>query len=45
MVVPIAFTSDHIETLSEIDMEMAEMAHKVGITNFIRSESLNDSPL
>lgn len=28
--VPIAFTSDHIETLYELDVEVAEEAHKVG---------------
>eukprot|EP00007_Cunea_sp_BSH-02190019_P008963 CAMPEP_0174238566 /NCGR_PEP_ID=MMETSP0417-20130205/11726_1 /TAXON_ID=242541 /ORGANISM="Mayorella sp, Strain BSH-02190019" /LENGTH=345 /DNA_ID=CAMNT_0015317417 /DNA_START=281 /DNA_END=1315 /DNA_ORIENTATION=+ len=44
LVVPIAFTSDHIETLHEIDIEFAEVAHKAGITNFIRAPSLNDDP-
>ena len=30
MVVPIAFTSDHIETLHELDIEYCtELAHKV----------------
>ena len=28
--VPIAFTSDHIETLYELDIEVKEEAHKVG---------------
>ena len=42
LVVPIAFTSDHIETLAEIDIEFAEVAHKAGIKNFIRAPSLND---
>lgn len=28
--VPIAFTSDHIETLYELDIEVAEEAEKVG---------------
>lgn len=44
LVVPIAFTSDHIETLSEIDIEYAELAHQVGITHFHRAPSLNGSP-
>lgn len=44
VVVPIAFTSDHIETLFEIDMTYGDLARKVGI-NMIRSESLNDHPL
>ncbi|PRP88661.1 ferrochelatase [Planoprotostelium fungivorum] len=45
LVVPIAFTSDHIETLSEIDIEMAEDAEKAGIEHFRRAPSLNDSPI
>jgi len=44
LVVPIAFTSDHIETLSEIDIEMAEEAEKAGLEYFRRAPSLNDSP-
>ncbi|ETL49064.1 ferrochelatase [Phytophthora nicotianae CJ01A1] len=45
MAVPIAFTSDHIETLYEIDIEYGEEAHAAGITNFKRCPSLNDEPL
>jgi ferrochelatase len=45
LVVPIAFTSDHIETLHEIDIEYAELAHAVGIVNFKRAPALNDDPL
>ena len=41
LVVGIAFTSDHIETLSEIDIEYAELAHEVGIERFERAPSLN----
>ena len=44
LVVPIAFTSDHIETLSEIDIEMKHIADKNGIEEFHRSPSLNDDP-
>ncbi len=43
VVVPIAFTSDHIETLSEIDIEIQEEAHKSGIKHFVRAGALNDS--
>ena len=32
MAVPIAFTSDHIETLYEIDIEYAKEAKEAGIT-------------
>ncbi len=45
LVVGIAFTSDHIETLSEIDIEYGELAHEVGITNFKRAPSLNGLPI
>ncbi len=43
IVVPIAFTSDHIETLYEIDIELQEEAEEHGIT-LKRAESLNDEP-
>jgi len=45
LVVPIAFTSDHVETLYEIDVEYADIAKQAGIENFIRAPSLNDEPL
>jgi ferrochelatase len=45
LVVPIAFTSDHIETLSELDREYGEVAHKAGITHYKRAPALNDRPL
>jgi ferrochelatase len=45
LVVPIAFTSDHIETLSELDREYGEVAHKAGITHYRRAPALNDRPL
>ncbi|QOX79930.1 ferrochelatase [Trichlorobacter lovleyi] len=44
LVVPLSFVSDHIETLHEIDIEYAAEAHKLGISNFRRTESLNSSP-
>jgi protoporphyrin/coproporphyrin ferrochelatase len=44
LVIPIAFTSDHIETLSEIDIEMKRVADEHGILEFHRSPSLNDDP-
>lgn len=44
LVAPLSFVSDHIETLHEIDIEYAEEAHKLGITDFRRIESLNSSP-
>jgi ferrochelatase len=44
LVVPIAFTSDHIETLSELDREYGEVAHQAGITGYVRAPALNDRP-
>jgi protoporphyrin/coproporphyrin ferrochelatase len=44
LVVPIAFTSDHIETLSELDREYGEVAHAAGITHYRRAPALNDRP-
>eukprot|EP00658_Telonema_sp_P-2_P030258 TRINITY_DN22883_c0_g1_i5.p1 TRINITY_DN22883_c0_g1~~TRINITY_DN22883_c0_g1_i5.p1 ORF type:complete len:191 (-),score=40.44 TRINITY_DN22883_c0_g1_i5:412-984(-) len=45
LTVPIAFTSDHIETLFEIDIEYAEEAEEAGIEIFRRAPSLNGSEL
>ncbi|MBI3790916.1 MAG: ferrochelatase [Gemmatimonadetes bacterium] len=42
IVVPIAFTSDHIETLSELDLEYGEVARHAGYRNYIRAAALND---
>ena len=44
LVVPLSFVSDHIETLHEIDVEYREAAHRLGIADFRRMESLNSSP-
>jgi ferrochelatase len=43
-IVPVAFVSDHVETLGEIDHEAREEAYKLGITQFEMSAGLNDSP-
>jgi protoporphyrin/coproporphyrin ferrochelatase len=43
-VVPIAFVSDHVETLGEIDHEARHEAHELGITQFEMTGGLNDSP-
>jgi len=45
LVVGIAFTSDHIETLSEIDIEYAHLAKQVGIDELKRAPAFNDDPL
>jgi ferrochelatase len=43
-VVPVAFVSDHVETLGEIDHEAREEALGLGFTQFEMSSGLNDSP-
>ena len=43
-VVPVAFVSDHVETLGEIDHEAREEARSLGFTQFEMSAGLNDSP-
>lgn len=45
LMVPVAFTSDHIETLYEIDVEYRHAATTAGIRHFGRAPSLNDEPL
>ncbi len=45
LVVPISFTSDHIETLFELDIEYRRVAENCGIENYVVMEGLNDSPL
>lgn len=41
LVIPVSFTSDHVETLSEIDIELAEIAQVAGLTELRRAPSLN----
>jgi len=43
-VVPIAFVSDHVETLGEIDHEAREEAAQLGLGQFEMTSGLNDSP-
>jgi protoporphyrin/coproporphyrin ferrochelatase len=43
-VVPVAFVSDHVETLGEVDHEAREQAGRLGIQQFEMSAGLNDSP-
>ncbi|EIW83215.1 ferrochelatase [Coniophora puteana RWD-64-598 SS2] len=44
VLVPIAFTSDHIETLYEIDLEYIHEGKELGM-DIRRAESLNESPV
>jgi ferrochelatase len=45
LVVPIAFLTDHIETLHEINIQAREFAHSLGVEEFYMTPGLNDSPL
>ena len=40
LICPVAFVSDHIETLVELDQEYAEIAHEVGCTPYLRAPAL-----
>jgi ferrochelatase len=41
---PIAFVSEHIETLVEMDQEYAELAHKAGVPAYVRVPPLSARP-
>jgi ferrochelatase len=43
-IVPIAFVSDHVETLGEINHEARHLAEQLGFTQFEMTAGLNDSP-
>jgi ferrochelatase len=45
LIVPVSFVSDHIETLYEVDILFAGVAHASGITTIVRSPALNSHPL
>ncbi|MDP1914440.1 ferrochelatase [Brevundimonas sp.] len=40
VVAPVAFVSEHIETLVELDIEYAELAHNLGVTPYLRSPAV-----
>jgi protoporphyrin/coproporphyrin ferrochelatase len=44
VIVPIAFVTEHIETLHEINMEAREEAHKLGVEQFEMMPAVGDSP-
>ncbi len=44
LVVPIAFVSDHSETLVELDIEYRELAEKVGVPAYFRTPAQNSDP-
>ena len=44
LIVPIAFTSDHLETLFELNIEYRRVAKEAGVEQYEMTEGLNDSP-
>lgn len=44
LVIPVAFLTDHVETLHEINVEAKEDALRLGITNFVLMPALNNHP-
>ncbi len=44
LVVPIAFVSEHSETLVELDVEYAELAHAKGVPGYFRTPAQNSDP-
>lgn len=44
MVIPIAFVSEHVETLVELDHEYAALARDVGCTPYLRVPALGTAP-
>ncbi|PHY19259.1 ferrochelatase [Caulobacter sp. BP25] len=44
MITPIAFVSEHVETLVELDHEYAELAKDVGVAPYVRVPALGGAP-
>jgi ferrochelatase len=44
VVVPVAFVSEHSETLVELDIEYAELARKCGVKTYLRVPALQTEP-
>ncbi|SFS34045.1 ferrochelatase [Brevundimonas viscosa] len=40
VVVPIAFVSEHVETLVELDIEYGELAHRLGVAPYLRAPAV-----
>ncbi|HEX8470062.1 MAG TPA: ferrochelatase [Brevundimonas sp.] len=41
VVVPVAFVSEHIETLVELDIEYGELAHKLDVSPYLRTPTVS----
>ncbi len=44
IVVPMAFVSEHSETLVELDMEYAKLAHEAGVPDYLRVPTVSAHP-
>ncbi len=44
VVVPVGFTTDHLETLYDLDIVLAQRAQRAGLTHFHRLPAPNDAP-
>jgi ferrochelatase len=44
VVVPIAFVSEHVETLVELDIEYGELAHGLGVEPYLRVPAVGVAP-
>jgi ferrochelatase len=44
VVAPVAFVSEHIETLVELDIEYAELAHAQGVAPYLRAPAVGVAP-
>ncbi len=44
IVCPIAFVSDHVETLVELDIDYAQLAQRVGVPYYLRAPALGADP-
>ena len=44
VVAPVAFVSEHIETLVELDIEYAELAHNLGVAPYLRAPAVGVAP-
>ena len=41
VVVPVAFVSEHVETLVELDIEYRELAHQLGVSPYLRAPTVS----
>ena len=44
LAIPIAFVTDHVETLYEIRILFGEQARALGIEHYVAADGLNDHP-